>query len=102
MLYVLTMEPFANRIRRNPNFKGLQLPGCPEEARISGYADDATLIICHENTINLVFWLCKCFGKASGSELNYTKTCILGWGLGKVVLMAQLGLNVLYPKRFSV
>ena len=27
LLYVLSMEPFANRIRRSPTFKGLNLPG---------------------------------------------------------------------------
>ena len=38
------MEPFAIKIRISPTFKGLNIPGYSQEARISQYADDITLI----------------------------------------------------------
>ena len=44
LLYVLSMEPFACKIRRSPTFTGLNIPGYTQEARISQYADDTTLI----------------------------------------------------------
>ena len=42
------MEPFAHRIRGDPGFCGLQMPGTPEQAQVSLYAYDTTLVVTHE------------------------------------------------------
>ena len=82
LLYVLSMEPFACKIRRSPTFRGLNIPGCIEEARISQYADDTTLICTNLHSIGEALDLCTYFGTASGAKLNKDKTCGMwlgGW-----------------------
>ena len=49
LLYISPMESFAHRIRRESGFCGLQMPGTPEQVRISLYADDTTLVVTNEN-----------------------------------------------------
>ena len=44
LLYMLSMESFAQRARLSVNFHGLNIPGHGKEARITQYADDTTLI----------------------------------------------------------
>ena len=82
LLYVLTMEPFAGKIRASPTFRGLNIPGNPHEARISQYADDTTLICTNLSSIQETLQLCTYFGTASGAQLNRDKTCGMwlgGW-----------------------
>ena len=82
LLYVLSMEPFANRVRKCVNFHGLKLPGHDGEVRITQYADDTTLVCTSIQSIPITLTLCKYFGKASGAKLNLEKTCGIwqgGW-----------------------
>ena len=79
LLYVLSMELFAHWISREPGFCGLQMPGTPEEVRVSLYADDTTLVVTEENSIPLSFSICREFGSASGAKLNMDKTWYLAW-----------------------
>ena len=82
LLYVLTMEPFAIKIRQSPSFRGLNIPGYSEEARISQYADDTTLTCTNLASIHESLLLCQYFGTASGATLNKEKTCGMwlgGW-----------------------
>ena len=58
-----------------PGFCGLQMPGTPEQVRISLYPDDTTLVVTNENSISLTFSICREFGLASGAKLNMDKTC---------------------------
>ena len=83
LLYVLSMEPFAHRIRREPGFCGLQMPGTPKEVRVSLYADDTTLVVTDVNSIPLTFSICREFGLASGAKLNMDKTCGIWLGRWK-------------------
>ena len=71
LYYVLSMEHFAHRIRREPGFCGLQMPGTPEQVRVSLYADDTTLVVIHENSIPLIFSICREFGLASGAKIKF-------------------------------
>ena len=77
LLYILCMEPFAHKIRTEPNIIGLQLPGSKEQVRISQYADDTNIVVCNKYSIRKVFHLVDLFGLASGSKLNKEKT----WGI---------------------
>ena len=74
LLYVLCIEPFSNRIRRNPNIKGLSLPGDDRECKLTQYADDSTLILIDDNSARVSFDLFELYARASGSELNRGKT----------------------------
>ena len=77
LLYVLYVEPFAAKIRKENLIKGLKLPGSKEEAKISQYADDTTIIITTLNSGQRVFKITKDFGRASGTLLNLNKC----WGI---------------------
>jgi len=81
-LYVVQAEPFANRIRRDPEIKGLQI--CENvEARVSEYADDTNLILTTLKSIEKCLVICGFFEKASGAKLNMDKTCLIGLGQWK-------------------
>ena len=96
--YALSLEPFAHRIRREPGLCGLQMPGTPEEVRVSLYADDTTLLVTDENSIPLTFSICREFGLASGAKLNMDKTCGIWLGRWKDRDDHHMGLNGLNPR----
>ena len=77
LLYVLCMEPFAHKIRRDLFIKGLQLPGTADQVRISQYADDTNIVVCTMRSIDRVFFLVESYCLASASKLNKNKT----WGI---------------------
>lgn len=81
LLYVIILEPFANKIRRDPLIKGLNLPGTTDTAKISLYADDSTAICTNLKSVARVLGTCRLFQDASGSKLNLSKT--KGMFLGK-------------------
>ena len=81
LLYVICVEPFANKIRNLDEIKGLKLPGSNLEAKISGYADDSTAILTTDTSIKLYFHWVKLFARVSGSKVNYDKS--KGLFLGK-------------------
>lgn len=74
LLYVLAIEPLANKIRNDKHIKGLPVPGSLETAKISVYADDGTAILTDTESVKLVLDLCTLFGRASGAKLNLSKT----------------------------
>ena len=57
LLYILTAEPLAIRIRSNPNIRGLQVPGTTDCVKISSYADDNTVFI---GTQVVCMYVCIC------------------------------------------
>ncbi len=81
LLYVLTLEPFANQIRLNPSIHGIPLPGTNIQSKISMYADDSTATLNDMKSAEIVLNTAKLFGRASGSKLNIFKT--KGMFLGK-------------------
>ncbi len=74
VLYVLYVEPYAVKVRKEELINGLKLPGTVEEFRIVQYADDTTLYITDIKSGYNVFKITKDFGKASGSKLNLDKS----------------------------
>ena len=65
LLYVLCFEPLAHRIRFDPHIDGLRLPGSRDEARFSGYADNATTFVLNVKSIYKDINLFNNFGMAS-------------------------------------
>ena len=74
LLYVLCIEPFSNRVRTNPNIKGIPLPGDVRESKITQYADDNTLTLSDTNSASICIDLFEIYARASGSELNRGKS----------------------------
>jgi len=73
LLYVLCIEPFAHRVRTDKLIVGLTLPGAPDEARVSQYADDVTAIVCSDSSVDQLFYIADLYGRASGALLNKQK-----------------------------
>ena len=99
LLYVLTMEPFAAKIRLSPTFKGFNIPGSLQEARITQYADDTTLICTDIWSIRETLELCEYFGAASGAKLNKEKTCAMWLGGWKFRIDQPFGIQWVTEKR---
>ena len=74
LLYVLLSEVLAANIRCNPRISGLCLPGSSPLSPISQYADDTSLILLTDDSINASFEVYSLFEKASGSKLNQSKS----------------------------
>ena len=75
LLYVLVFETLLTKIRTSPNINGLKLPGTNEEAKLSAFADDATLILTDYNSIFSSFQILTNYEQASGAKLNKSKSC---------------------------
>lgn len=72
-LYVLTAETMAINIRQNPRIHGIQPPGSQEELKLSQYADDTTLLLSDDNSIEEVFSTFDLYERASGAKINKGK-----------------------------
>ena len=77
LLYVFCIEPLAIKIRNSPNFKGMPIPGCLTEARVSLYADDTSAFAANVTSVMAAIAIFNQFGKASGAKLNENKCKIL-------------------------
>ena len=74
LLYVLYAEVLACTIRSNPSITGLVIPGMAPLPVISQYADDTSLVVTSDSSINAVFESYSLFEKGSGSKLNLSKS----------------------------
>ena len=80
LLYILAIEPLAIKIRRDNSIKGIRLPVTGEEAKVSQFADDITLILTTEYSVSKVMTLFDVFSYASGSNINVRKSKALNLG----------------------
>ena len=75
LLYVLVSEVLAANIRANPRITGLSRPGVPTPlSPIYQYADDASLILCSDQSIVACFETYSLVEKDSGAKLNKSKS----------------------------
>jgi len=75
LLYVLVSEVLACTIRRNRKIVGVPLPtDRSQQAVISQYADDTSLICTSDDSICAVFETFGLYEKASGAKLNSLKS----------------------------
>ena len=78
-LYILTLEPLLECIRRNSDIKGLKIPNLTEK-KILAYADDTAFTLRTENSIKHVTDSFLDYGQASGTKINLDKTKVMGIG----------------------
>ena len=78
LLYILTIEPFANRIRLDPQIKGLKLPGQDRYSKITQYADDSNLTLTDTRSVQRTLTIFDIYERASGSARNKDK-CYAIW-----------------------
>ena len=74
LLYVLCIEILAVNIRTSPNVTGVYLPDSIEQYKCSGYADDTTIAVTTDESIEEVFSIYDTFEKASSTKLNRGKS----------------------------
>ena len=77
LLYVLCIEPLANKIRESTDIQGVRLPGTSRQTRISLYADDTTTISVDVFSVLNAIKIFEQFTGASGASLNRNKCAAL-------------------------
>ena len=74
MLFVLVIESLACHIRKNPNIRGLQLPGCDNPTVTSLYADDTAIVFGHPGELAEIEKSLTLYCEASGAKINLLKS----------------------------
>jgi len=69
LLFILSVELLVSKIRREPNCRGVSLPN-HQEANISQFADDSTLISSDTESLRCSLQIVEQFGSRSGLKLN--------------------------------
>ena len=84
MLFVLSVEIMAIRLRSNSNIKGIQIKidEKTHSIKISQLADDTTLFLSSKQEVTVALNELEIFGTLSGLILNRNKT--VGLWLGKL------------------
>uniref|UniRef100_W5LWH6 Reverse transcriptase domain-containing protein n=1 Tax=Lepisosteus oculatus TaxID=7918 RepID=W5LWH6_LEPOC len=84
LLYVLYIEPFLERIRRDPDISGVVVPGSKGlQAKIAAYAEDITLFLSTNESLRKVLEIVYYFAAGMGSMLNQSKSMIKYFGTWK-------------------
>jgi len=73
LLFVLAVEMLALKIRQNQLCRGIELPS-GQNAKISQFADDTTLILEDTTSLRNAMNIVNSFGVLSGLQLNKKKT----------------------------
>ena len=93
LLYVLCAEVLACRLRSAPGIVGVQLPNSAQELRVSGYADDTTVVISTDSSLAAVFEVYHEYELGSGAKLNRAKSKGIWLGAWKHRTDAPAGLD---------
>jgi len=101
LLFILSIETLACKIRQSKNINGIKLPLQnyeKNEVRIAMYADDITVFLSDEKGIDYVLEILYQFSRVSGLKLNSTKTEAMWIGSQKKCQRKTQDLNwKLYP-----
>ena len=74
LLYILSVEPFARKVRGSSRLSGLQIPSSSDRVRTIQYADDISVLVRKEAEVRVVLAVAELFHKASGALLNKEKS----------------------------
>ena len=79
LLYVIVAETIASAIRADPLIDGFTIPGS-DPVKLCQYADDTSIIVLSDASLNAVFALFSRYELASGAKLNVEKSHGLPFG----------------------
>ena len=71
-LFIIALETLANKIRQNPQIKGIKIDN--KEIKISLLADDITLLLSDHTSIEIAINTLSHFYKCAGLKINVEKT----------------------------
>ena len=75
LLYILCAEGLASTVRNSRDIEGFLLPGAKgDQFKIGQYADDATLFLKCDRSLNNLLELIAKFERSTGTKLNRSKT----------------------------
>ena len=74
LLYVLCAEVLACNLRASSGIAGVHLPNSAQELRVSGYADDTTVVITTDESLPAGFAVYRQYEVGSGAKLNRSKS----------------------------
>ena len=94
MLFVLGIEILALAIIQNPKIEGIAVGSC--EIKITQYADDTTVFLRNQESMNVLSQLLEKFERCSGLEINPTKSEAI-W-LGRWKNREDTPFNFKWPK----
>jgi exonuclease III len=73
-LYALAIEPLACTVRANNNIRGFWASLCPEQIKLTMFADDITATLRDWASVDELFRELEVFGRASNACINRDKT----------------------------
>ena len=73
-LYCTQHDVFTNSVNKDPNIKGIKLPGRKENLKLSQYADDTSFLSTNFSDIPFIFEQFSKYKAAMGWSLNINKT----------------------------
>ena len=94
MLFVLGIEILALAIIQNPKIEGIAVGS--REIKITQYADDTTVFLRNQESMNVLLQLLEKFERCSGLKINPTKSEAI-W-LGKWKNREDTPFNFKWPK----
>ena len=94
MLFVLGIEILALPIIQNSEIKGIAVGSC--EIKIMQYADDITVFLSNQESMNVLLELLEKFERCPGHKINPTKSEAI-W-LGKWKNREDTPFNFKWPK----
>lgn len=78
LLFIIAVELFANRVRERDDIKGIMINNT--EVKISQYADDTTLFLDDQLSVERIVTLLNEFREVSGLDINLRKSNIMWLG----------------------
>ena len=73
-LYCTQHDVFTNSVNKDPNIKGIKLPGRKENLKLSQYVDDTSFLSTNFSDIPFIFEQFSKYKAAMGWSLNINKT----------------------------
>ena len=80
LLFDIAIEPLAEMIRKSSLLKGIQIPGTKKQLKVKLFADDTTVFLTEDDSMDDLQNILTCWCESSGAKFNIEKTEIIPLG----------------------
>ena len=81
LLYILSLEPVLNQIRKDPNIYGCSIPGkMMNPPKLTAFADDCKFVVKSDDSVGKIIKHFDNYSKFSGSKLSQNKSEVMYLG----------------------